>query len=36
MLKLEPNPKKYDGRTMAEQFEEDGASTIREKVASAI
>lgn len=36
MLKLEPNPKKYDGRTMAEQFKEDGALTICEKVASAI
>lgn len=36
MLKLEPNPREYDGRTMAEQFKEDGAFTIREKVASAI
>ena len=36
MLKLEENPKEYDGRTMAEQLMEDGAVTIREKVASAI
>ena len=36
MLKLEENPKEYDGRTMAEQLMEDGATTIREKVASAI
>lgn len=36
MLKLEPNPKKYDGRTIADQFSEDNASTIREKVASTI
>lgn len=36
MLKLEPNPKKYDGRTIADQFKEDGAFTIREKVASTI
>lgn len=36
MLKLEENPKEYDGRTMAEQLMEDGAVSIREKVASAI
>lgn len=36
MLKLEPKPKKYDGRTIADQFKEDGAFTIREKVASTI
>lgn len=36
MLKLEPKPKKYDGRTIADQFSEDNASTIREKVASTI
>jgi hypothetical protein len=36
MLKLEEEPRKYDGRTMAEQFMEDGAFTLREKVMSAI
>ena len=36
MLKLEENPKAYDGRTMADQFAEDGATTLREKVESAI
>lgn len=36
MLKLEENPKPYDGRTMADQFAEDGATTLREKVESAI
>jgi len=36
MLKLEEEPKKYDGRTMVEQFLEDGAFTVREKVMSAI
>ena len=36
MLKLEEEPRKYDGRTMAEQFMEDGAFTLKEKVMSAI
>ena len=36
MLKLEEEPRKYDGRTMAEQFMEDSAFTLKEKVMSAI
>lgn len=36
MLKLEKEPAKYDGQTMAERFMEDGVTTLREKVASAI
>lgn len=36
MLKLEKNPTKYNGMTLAEKFKEDGAITTREKIASAI
>lgn len=36
MLKMEPKPEKYDGRSMFEQFCEDGAFTTAEKISSAI
>ena len=36
MLTLEDKPKEYDGSTMSERFAADGATTTREKIASAI
>lgn len=36
MLKLEKKPDEYTGITLSERFAEDGASTTREKIASAI
>lgn len=36
MLSIEEKPTPYDGKTMAEQFMEDGAFTTKEKIASAI
>ena len=36
MLTLEDKPEEYDGSTMSERFAADGATTTREKIASAI
>ena len=36
MLTLEDKPQEYDGSTMSERFAADGATTTREKIASAI
>lgn len=36
MLKIEKEPAKYDGQTMATKFVNDGAFTTKEKIASAI